>query len=1462
MSDTAASNPVPTGPNPAPTTGSTPPAETTAPGPSEPPGSTGEPRPPPPSSSDAPPASTDPPPPASTTPPPPPIDPTTTPQETSQEPPSTTDAPPTGAPEPSTGGDTTTPPPPPPPPPSPSPSPTSPPVTVITVTPSSVPDETITVTTTSLNTDPIPSSSITTSTPPSSSTSTSASISATAVPSTGGGLSQPAKIAIAIIIPIFAVVLIAFLGIFFWRRYKKRKDSEEMRRKEVEEYGYNPNNDVSGTGAPILGASNVPNHNGDMADSDGAGYRGWGNTAGGRKVSAPLSASNTATTNPGYTKAPHLEGGMASGMQQQYTPPSHPELYGSPVLPTTAPATADSTAIGMAESDDNTKIHSPDRHSKSPVLSSPTQRPSTADSSTIGAAAITGPSELDDGLQRGDSVASSRYTNATRRSDGSDHHGIPGGNGYMTNYHAADGTDYYNDVANPYAGDHEKFGKHLQKRQLEIPEYAASFVNYKGLKKLIKQLASSSRNIRSGANLPIRTPEGETLNDPQAALHANKTTFFFRLDREIEKVNAFYLQKQDELTVRLRTLIEKKDAMQSRTDAAAKSSAVLITLQEGFHQFGVDLNKLQQFVELNATGFSKILKKWDKSSKSRTKELYLSRAVEVQPCFNRDVISELSDRATTSLLELEAYAEGESIVFSKDTFASGASQIETAYIDAQAELSRAISSGNVPLLSEKIRALESLPTGSDILTHAFLLAIGEASEECLEVLSRSPSVDLKAKDGINERNALHEASNAGRLSIISTLLSKGVDVGQSDAYGRLPLHYAAMHGHVGILEALLAANPKTLDSMDLDNFTPLIHALHHNKISSIELLIAHKARTNPTSDKDYIPLNLACQHGLVEIADILLKNGAEILPDAEGLFPQHHVARRRHASSLLVTLQSFGANLNEFDKLNGWTPMVHAASEGNIENLKVLLNSGARLDLLDEKNLSALYYSAWEGHLECMKIIFDAGGILGVDALEPPFIRPSPASTQSSAQMVLDPDGIPDLALPPPILPLRRYGHNFLDKKTFVQLTFSEKPSEAVFFYQQGKHPAARLTISSKSSDIISKNMVLPLADDAKIVPFQIDSLEAFAIDFDIFATFGTKMIARAVALSQIFNTTNSSGHCVLPLHDSRSRVIGQLAFDFQIIKPFGGVPLEIAHFAPYWKATSQFDSRPLITGSSLSGEYVRLFVQITRDDVPVLFPSWAVQYSGLDIPVCSLTLPQFKLIGSKVFGESEAETKQNIVSFASLDDLYGKLQVSFLSLGEALALLPIEINLNLHVLYPNETERREKNLSAISDPNRYVDVILNTVFHHARQVREGAAEAARSIMFSGFEPSVCTALNWKQPNYPVFFCNGLSESDLASAHYSSSDPELVKYRSVSPMSTKDAVKLAKNNNLMGLICSAKLLEMVPALIHSVKAEGLVLISQAPDSVSIGPPPPSLMSTVDGVLLKGGILRFNETIDM
>lgn len=65
----------------------------------------------------------------------------------------------------------------------------------------------------------------------------------------------------------------------------------------------------------------------------------------------------------------------------------------------------------------------------------------------------------------------------------------------------------------------------------------------------------------------------------------------------------------NKLKLRLRTLLDKKRGLQSRATPASKLSSSYVTLDEGFRLFSNDLDKLQQFVEVNQTAFSKILKK-------------------------------------------------------------------------------------------------------------------------------------------------------------------------------------------------------------------------------------------------------------------------------------------------------------------------------------------------------------------------------------------------------------------------------------------------------------------------------------------------------------------------------------------------------------------------------------------------------------------------------------------------------------------------------------------------------------------------------------------------------------------------------------------------------------------------------------------------------------------------------------
>ncbi|KAF1850009.1 ankyrin [Cucurbitaria berberidis CBS 394.84] len=1023
-----------------------------------------------------------------------------------------------------------------------------------------------------------------------------------------------------------------------------------------------------------------------------------------------------------------------------------------------------------------------------------------------------------------------------------------------------------------------KFGKHIQKRQLDIPEYAANFVDYKALKKLIKKLSAT----------PVIAPQGEGSHghdalDPQTSLQANKATFFFRVERELEKVNTFYLQKEAELRLRLTTLLDKKRVMQQHPHSVSKTSSRYIALEEGLKQFSMDLNKLEQFVEVNETAFSKILKKWDKTSKSREKQLYLSRAVEVQPCFNREVISTLSDQATQALLDFSGWAEGEGVQAPHPTAEPRVSEPAfEAKLELDNQFVQAINTANRGKIEECLVRLSTLPDARDHVSRAFLSTVAEAPEAALKILLDSNLVNLRQEDEINERNCLHKSAISGRIEVLRLGISSNVDVHATDVYGRIPLHYACMHGHVELVPELINAAPDTVNFRDQDSFTPLILAIVHSQLACVETLLSRGADLSRLGPGEHVPLNLACQYASLEIQELLLQRSAEMISDAEGLFPQHLVARSGKTPQSLLLLQKYGANLDQPDKLYQWTPLFHAASEGHVECLQTLLQCGVDVDIVDEKSLSAMYYATWEGHLECMQLLASVGrgvGLITQKQVSPQIVSQTISSSISTSMDVDgDIDGIPEFILPPPIIPFRRYGHNFLDTKTFVVISFERLGKEAIRFYDESKYPAARLTISSKSSDLIPRNILLPIQDEFKVISFQIENIDTFSIDFDVYPTIGSRVIARSVASSKVFTErSKSTGRWHLELFDPRLRAIGRVTFDFQVVKPFHGIPLEITHFATYWKATSQLDSQPhtLITGSSLSGEYVRLFVQLTADGVPVLHPRWKIDYQGLEVPVNILTYAQFSAIGAHQNAASASQLAAGLTNATSneIPAIYQTMASSFITLKDALALLPAHIHIELHVLFPSRLEEERLKLGPTHDMNTFADKILSVVFEHARVLRaQGAGEidaTLRSVLFSSFNQDICTVINWKQPNYPVLLCNELGADSSQSP---SGNTHIVQSSGRTTISVKEAVQIAKNNNFMGLICSSRLLDLAPALIESIKTAGLVLVTDISDSraenesrTSLHVANPRRKTTPDGVdgYLRGdGVLCFNETVDM
>jgi hypothetical protein len=123
------------------------------------------------------------------------------------------------------------------------------------------------------------------------------------------GLSKGATVAIGVVVPIVAIAILAIAGLFFWKKRKARMHAEEERRKEVEDYSYNPNAD------PTIPSVAMMSDNGyDMREDTSSGYRGWGNTvvgSTGRKASTTISggAPYSDTTSPTYGNSSEARSG-------------------------------------------------------------------------------------------------------------------------------------------------------------------------------------------------------------------------------------------------------------------------------------------------------------------------------------------------------------------------------------------------------------------------------------------------------------------------------------------------------------------------------------------------------------------------------------------------------------------------------------------------------------------------------------------------------------------------------------------------------------------------------------------------------------------------------------------------------------------------------------------------------------------------------------------------------------------------------------------------------------------------------------------------------------------------------------------------------------------------------------------------------------------------------------------------
>ena len=486
------------------------------------------------------------------------------------------------------------------------------------------------------------------------------------------------------------------------------------------------------------------------------------------------------------------------------------------------------------------------------------------------------------------------------------------------------------------------------------------------------------------------------------------------------------------------------------------------------------------------------------------------------------------------------------------------------------------------------------------------------------ILANSTAFDYQFVDDINGRTCLHEAAVAGALRLVNLCLAHGVEADKVDVYGRSAFHYAAMHGHVDVCRRLLQVNVSPY-VRDMENYSPLVYATLKGSVDCVRVLLEEggvPAQPSPP-DGDLIPLALASLAGHLDVALLLLERGALSLPSSSGEYPIHFAARQGHADTCRLLVQYDGFDVP--DKYNEWTPIFHAARFGHEGCVRVLLEAGCRTDATDEHGNNALHYAAWYGHQECVSLLLESARPRNVK-LDPARSPASERSTGSTALRAIesDIDHIPSLSLPPPMMPHRVYGHNYLDKQCLVQVTIGNRSSTtghsttatnaqrsaSVRLQPRLMHsatidvvdairlssPILKLVMTSSPSATSAPHTIpIPSSDEVHVLTLQTPSLDQLSLEFSLYPNFGTKTIGRAVALPSMFASAQLTEVFTLPILDHRLHVIGevktnhglvfpflylkfffspQVSFEINIITPFEGVTLEIGGAVEtYWKS-------------------------------------------------------------------------------------------------------------------------------------------------------------------------------------------------------------------------------------------------------------------------------------------------------
>ncbi|KAF4448305.1 hypothetical protein F53441_8280 [Fusarium austroafricanum] len=637
-----------------------------------------------------------------------------------------------------------------------------------------------------------------------------------------------------------------------------------------------------------------------------------------------------------------------------------------------------------------------------------------------------------------------------------------------------------------------KFGRNLPRNQ--VPEWASSYINYKGLKKLVKAAAEKAKN-------------GEKVDPAE---------FFFALDRNLEDVDFFYNKKLAEFCRRLNLLQNRYgrtlDVVATLDqDEVEEVMGALLELRSQFRN-------LQWFGEINRRGFVKITKKLDKKVPDLvTQRPYITTKVDVKPFAKEANTARLLNdinKWMSVLAEAQTFDDTRSEHSTRSlgrASAKGMLSLPQAQLDA---LDQSVRSDDIVALEAGLKESNVIEEGAQPLLLGLLQrSISSRSKACIAfLLTHAKSLD--EPDDINARNCIHrlvihigrtksnngeqdsksrpvpagaqfsnkhlqpglattKAANSLNLSE-SLLLTKDDEAVQlfiflleqlrpeqrvalksRDSFGRMPLHYAAQFGIVVVCQIIMSKMQQwnqfhvkdgidTPEWQDSDGYAPLhLSVVGGHPLTTQALLQGenwegsseYKADIRKSIAKSGAVLAIATKSNYSVIVQLLIDAGVDInWKDKTDETALHVAARFGHeecAQIILKGTKDQKADIEATESTYSWTPLHVAAVDGRYNVAELLVEAGADITRLDSSGWTAREHAALRGHMDIAQLLESDE----VEAESPPIrpvdtLQPTPSDMSSIDERRSNGTGTSNVPRAPDAI--KSFGHRYLTNESLV----------------------------------------------------------------------------------------------------------------------------------------------------------------------------------------------------------------------------------------------------------------------------------------------------------------------------------------------------------------------------------------------------------------------------------------------